>query len=269
MSEESGPKGSGRPVLERALAFKEKLKAGGIVHGAWISIPDPAVAEIMAGIGFDYVIFETEHSPWSLESLQTSVMAFNGSETVPIARVPWNDQVTIKRYLDLGIEGILAPMVRTPEEAAALVAACRYPPAGRRGFGPRRASGYYRDIDLYVERANDALFVMPQIEDIETVEQLDAFTAVPGIDAICIGPNDLSGTAGLLRQLGHPTVEAALDQIMAAGKAADTPVCLGINTPPERQQELVEKGVRMLLVTADLELLIRGGMAALAAAREA
>jgi 2-keto-3-deoxy-L-rhamnonate aldolase RhmA len=269
MSEESGFKGSGRAVLERALRFKDKLKRGGLVHGAWLTVADPAVAEIMAGIGFDYVIFETEHSPWSLESLQTSVMAFNGSETVPIARVPWNDQVTIKRYLDLGIEGILAPMVRTPEEAEALVAACRYPPKGRRGFGPRRASGYYRDIDLYVERANDAIFVMPQIEDIETVEQLDAFTAVPGIDALCIGPNDLSGTAGLLRQIDHPTVSAALDKIMAAGKALDLPVCLGINTPPERQRELVEKGVRMLLVTADLQLLIQGGLSALAAAREA
>ena len=269
MSEESGLTRSGRPVLERALRFKEKLRAGGIVHGAWLTVTDPVVAEIMAGIGFDYVIFETEHSPWSLESLQTSVMAFNGSTTVPIARVPWNDQVMIKRYLDLGIEGILAPMVRTPEEAAALVDACRYPPEGKRGFGPRRASGYYRDIDLYVERANDAIFVMPQIEDIATVDQLDAFTAVPGIDALCIGPNDLSGTANLLRQIDHPTVSAALDKIMAAGKAKNIPVCLGINTPPERQQELVEKGVRMLLVSADLELLIRGGLAALKAAREA
>jgi hypothetical protein len=93
-------------------------------------------------------------------------------------------------------------MVRTPDEVQALVDACRYPPVGKRGFGPRRASNYYRDIDTYMARANDAIFVMPQIEDMATIDQLDAFAAVPGIDALCIGPNDLSGTAG---SSGRPT----------------------------------------------------------------
>jgi 2-keto-3-deoxy-L-rhamnonate aldolase RhmA len=269
MSEETGLAATGRPILERTLRFKEKLKAGGIVHGAWLSLPDPAVAEIMASIGFDYVIIETEHSPWDLPSLQTAVMAFNGSQTVPIARVPWNDQVTIKRYLDLGIEGILAPMVRTPEEVKALVDACRYPPTGKRGFGPRRASNYYRDIDTYMARANDAIFVMPQIEDMATIDDLDAFMSVPGIDAVCIGPNDLSGTVGLLRQTTHPRIVEAIGKIKATAKARGLPVCMGVNTPPEQQAQLVAEGVRLLLVTADLELLIKGGTAALAAARNA
>ena len=138
----------------------------------------------MADLGFDYILFDTEHSPWNIEAVQTAVMAFRGSETVPMARVPWNDPVTIKRYLDCGIEGILSPMVRTPDEAEALVAACRYPPDGTRGFGPRRASNYYRDLKTYVERANDAIFVMPQIEDIKTVDMLDAFMNGAGLDAI-------------------------------------------------------------------------------------
>ena len=252
MSEESGFAATGRPVLERALNLKRKLSGNGVAYGAWLSLSDPAVCEIMADIGFDYVLFDTEHAPWDLEALQSAVMAFNGVQTVPMARVPWNDQVTIKRYLDLGIEGILAPMVRTPEEARALVAACRYPPAGRRGFGPRRASTYYRDIETYVARANEAIFVMPQIEDVRTVDVLDEFLATPGLDGICIGPNDLSGTAGLLGQLDHPTVAGALDAIMAGARTRGLPVCLGITTPPERTAELVEKGVRLQLVTADL-----------------
>ncbi|MEZ5862347.1 MAG: aldolase/citrate lyase family protein [Geminicoccaceae bacterium] len=269
MSEESFLGGSGgRPILERALRLKEKLKSGGHVIGAWLSVTDPTVAEIMAHAGFDYVLIETEHSPWSLDKLQTAVMAFNGSATVPMARVPWNDQVVIKQYLDLGIEGILAPMVRTPEEAAALVAACRYPPVGRRGFGPRRASNFYKDIDTYMARANDAIFVMPQIEDIATLERLDELVAVPGLDAICIGPNDLSGTAGLLRQTQHPTIKAALDRIIATAAAAGLPACLGVNTPPERQVELCRQGVRVLLATSDLDLLIRGAANAIAACRE-
>lgn len=269
MSEESGLGArAGRPILERTLRFKQKLRDGGHAIGAWLSVTDPAVAEIMASAGFDYVIIETEHSPWSLDKLQTAVMAFNGSETVPIARVPWNDQVIIKQYLDLGIEGILAPMVRTPEEAAALVAACRYPPVGRRGFGPRRASDYYKGIDTYMERANEAIFVMPQIEDVATVERIDEFVAVPGIDAVCIGPNDLSGTAGLLRQQQHPTVKGAIDRIIDTAAAAGLPACLGINTPPERQVELCRRGVRLLLATSDMDLLIRGAATALAACRE-
>lgn len=267
MSEKSGLGATGRPILERALRFKEKLRSGGVAYGAWVTLTDPAVLEIMADIGFDYILFDTEHAPWSIESLQTAIMAFKGSETVPMARVPWNDHVTIKRYLDLGIEGILAPMVRTPEEAQALVSACRYPPLGTRGFGPRRASTYYRDIEPYVARANDAIFIMPQIEDIKTVDMLDAYMAVPGLDAICLGPNDLSGTAGHLGQHDHPKVKSALDKIMATAKAKNLPVCLGITTPTEQQAAFIEKGVRLMLVTADLELLIRGGKAALEAAR--
>ena len=267
MSEAADLEQTTRPVLERALRFKERLRAGDVAYGAWMTLTDPAVAEIMADLGFDYILFDTEHSPWNMEALQTAVMAFRGSETVPIARVPWNDPVTIKRYLDLGIEGILAPMVRTPEEAKALVSACRYPPHGTRGFGPRRASNYYRDLATYVARANDAIFIMPQIEDIRTVDVLDAFMSVPGLDGICLGPNDLSGTAGHLGELDHPKVKGALDQVMATAKSRNLPVCLGITTPLEQQKALIEKGVRLMLVTADLELLIGGGKAALDRAR--
>jgi len=164
VSEEAGLDGTGDShVLRRTLAFKDKLRKGGVAIGAWLSLNDPAAAEIMGSVGFDYLIIDTEHGAWDLQPLQTSIMALNGTSTVPIVRVPWNDHVRIKQLLDLGVEGILAPMVRTVEECRALVDACRYPPAGRRGFGPRRASNYYRDIKAYETRANEAIFVMPQI----------------------------------------------------------------------------------------------------------
>jgi 2-keto-3-deoxy-L-rhamnonate aldolase RhmA len=116
--------------------------------------------------------------------------------------------------------------------------------------------------------ANDAVFVMPQVEDITTLDELDAYLAVPGIDAVCVGPNDLSGTMGLLRQTEHPTVRAAVARIYAAAKARDLPVCLGVTVPTEAMPALAEQGVRMLLATADLDLLVRGGMTALANARQ-
>ena len=256
-------------VLKRALMFKKKLRDGGAVVGAWLSFNDPAVAEIMGQTGFDFLLIDTEHGPWDLQSLQVTLMALNGTNTVPIARVPWNDHVRIKQVLDLGIEGIMAPMVRTPAEAKALVDACRYPPQGRRGFGPRRASNYYQNIGAYERRANDAVFVMPQIEDVATVEQLDDYLAVPGIDAVAIGPNDMSGTAGLFREPGHPTIKGAIDTIIEQASARDIPVCLGINTPAASQPEWVSRGVRVLLVTSDLELIAAGGRSALRATREA
>ena len=143
MSEAEGLDLSGDShVLRRALAFKDRLRKGGVAIGAWLSLNDPAAAEIMGTVGFDYLIIDTEHGAWDLQPLQTSIMALNGTDTVPIVRVPWNDHVRIKQLLDLGVEGILAPMVRTVEECRAFVDACRYPPVGRRGFGPRRASNY-------------------------------------------------------------------------------------------------------------------------------
>lgn len=261
--------GGDDPTLARTLAFKRKLRGGGTAIGAWLSLTDPVAAEILGRVGFDYIIIDTEHGAWDLQPLQTAIMALNGTATVPIVRVPWNDHVRIKQVLDLGVEGILAPMVRTVAECRALVDACRYPPVGKRGFGPRRASNYYRSLDAYVGRANDAIFVMPQIEDIATIGILDEFLAVPGIDAVAIGPNDMSGTAGLFRQTRHATITGAIDAIIAAASARGLPVCLGVNTPAAEQAKWASRGVRLLLATSDLELLAGGARSVLAANRDA
>ena len=192
MSEDNSlDRGEGSDVLLRTLDFKRRIAEGGVMLGAWLSLTDPVAAEIFGRLGFDFLVIDTEHGAWDLQPLQMAVMALNGPSTVPMVRVPWNDPVRIKQVLDIGVEGILAPMVRTVEECRALVAACRYPPAGTRGFGPRRASDYYRSIDAYTARANDAIFVMPQIEDIKTIGILDDFLDVKGTTR-AVGPNDMS-----------------------------------------------------------------------------
>ena len=271
MSESEGLQGGAGEwgSLRRVADFKRRLKAGQTMLGGWLSLTDPVAAELMSRSGFDYLFIDTEHGAWDLIALQTALMGFNGSPTVPIIRVPWNDHVRIKQVLDLGVEGIMAPMVRTVEECRALVRSCRYPPLGARGFGPRRASNYYRDLDAYVAAANDALFVMPQIEDIATLDVLDEFLAVPGIDAVALGPNDLSGTTGHFRQHHHPANVEAVNKILARAKAAGIPTCLGVNSKPADLPGLVEKGVKLLLLTADLELLAAGSAEALRRAREA
>jgi 2-keto-3-deoxy-L-rhamnonate aldolase RhmA len=271
VSEIEGLQSSGRGwgMLRRAQALKAKLRAGKAVIGGWLSLNDPVAAEILARVGFDFLIIDTEHGAWDLVTLQTTLMGFNGTDTTPIVRVAWNDHVRIKQALDMGVEGILAPMVRTVEECRQLVRSCRYPPQGARGFGPRRASNYYRNLDEYVAVANEAIFVMPQIEDVATLGTLDEFLTVPGIDAVAIGPNDLSGTTGFFRQHDHPANTGAIDKIIASAKAASVPVCLGVNSRPDEQRDLIARGVRVLLATSDVELLAGGALRSLAANREA
>lgn len=254
-------------MLEHALALKQRLRDGGVAVGAFLTLADPAVAEILAGAGYDWVWVDTEHAPWSLRDLQTSLMPFLRTTTVPIVRVAWNDPVRIKQVLDAGALGVVGPMVRDVAEAEALVAACRYPPVGTRGFGPRRASAWGRNIEPYMAHANDAIFVMPQIEDWRTAEIIDKVLAVPGIDGVAIGPNDLSGTVGVLRQHDHPKVKGAIDRILAAARTRGIPACMGIVTPPARIAELTAAGVRLVLVAADVGLLVGGFDRALAAAR--
>ena len=255
--------------LARVAAFKKRLKAGETTTGGWVTLPGPAAVELLARVGFDFLLIDTEHGAWDLIALQAALMGFNGSETVPIVRAAWNDHVRIKQLLDIGFEGIMAPMVRTVDECRALVRACRYPPLGARGLGPLRASNYYRDLDAYVSVANEAIFVMPQIEDVATVDVIDEFLAVPGIDAVALGPNDLSGTTGYFRQHAHPTNRSAIDKVIARAKAAGVPVCLGVNSKPGEQKELSLRGVRLLLAMTDFDLLARGAREALESSRSA
>jgi len=259
----------GGRVLARARAFKKKLEDGGTVIGAWLSITDPSVVEVFGSAGFDFVVIDMEHGGefGDLHPLKLALIALNGSETVPLVRVPWNDHVRIKQVLDLGVEGIMAPMVSTIEECKALVAACRYPPVGRRGSGPRRASNYYRDAVEYMAVANDAIFVMPQIENIATIPILDDFLAVPGVDAVAIGPNDMSGTAGVFGNRKHPKIEAAIEAICRAAGKRGLPVFDGLVTPVAEVADHVKRGMRIITVAGDMDLLVTGTRDVLKATR--
>ncbi len=247
----------------RVRKFKARLAAGETVIGAWLTIPELSVAEIMAGAGFDYVIIDAEHAPWTVGEIQVALAGFARSETVLLVRVPWNDQVAIKQVLDAGIDGLVCPMVRTVEEARNLVAACRYPPAGTRGFGPRRASDYYKRARDYAATANDELVIVPQIEDARFLRELEGILALDGVDAICLGPADFSGSLGRLLDWAHPEVASALDTVLATAKTKGVAVCTGIVVPPEAVPEWAAKGARMPLVAADSSLLVDGAAALL------
>lgn len=244
-------------MLTKSLSLKKRLHAGELTFGAWLSFSDMAVAEIMAGVGFDWVLIDTEHAPFTLESLACVLMAFDNRQTVPIVRVPWNDHVVIKQVLDLGAGGILIPYVCSVEEARHAVAACKYPPDGIRGFGPRRASDYYRETNEYIRLANEALIVAIQIEHGNGVKVARRILEVPGIDVVLLGLMDLSASLGLLGQLDHPRVVQAVEQVIAEAHRARVPVGIPIDAPPDVLSQWVVKGCEFVVVGEDHSFLRR------------
>src|SRR5258707_7137621 len=176
---------------------REKMRAGQPTLGCFLGLGSPNVAELLASAGFDWLVIETEHNGLDSAEVEHMLMAVNGTETVPLVRIPSSNPVFIQRALDMGAMGIVVPLVRTAAEAQAIVRATRLPPQGSRSWGPLRASRYTFDNEDYFNRANDNIMVALILETKEAVENLDAIAAVPGIDALYLGPWDLCLSLGL------------------------------------------------------------------------
>lgn len=251
---------------KRAPEIKQRLRDGGIVYSAWLTFGSPAIAELIAGSGFDVLLVDMEHTSLGLETLEAVIAAVGRWDPVTIVRVPGHDPVLIKRVLDIGIDGIMAPQVMSADQARSIVAAVKYPPLGRRGYGPRRASDFFRN-PTYFDQANAQTFVVVQIEHIDTIEVASEIAAVPGIDVLCLGPADLAVSCGLLHDQAHPTVQGALDRVFAAARERNLPLCLGRYERAEDQIGLVAKGARLVIASDDLVVLHTGLASHLAEAR--
>jgi 4-hydroxy-2-oxoheptanedioate aldolase len=191
---------------------------GGVVVNGWLSIPSSFSAEVMAHQGFDSLVVDMQHGVIDYQTAVTMLQAISTTSVMPLARVPWNDPALIMKILDAGAYGVICPMVNNRREAEQLVRTCTYPPRGYRSFGPVRAS-IYAGAD-YAQHANDTIVVMPMIETAEALEHLDEILSTPGVDAIYVGPADLSlalGCTPRLDQTDEPVVEA-LGTILAACK---------------------------------------------------
>ena len=197
--------------------LKEKLSEGKQCYGVWVSLEAPFCTEIMSGMGYDYLVFDTEHSPLDILTVQTLMQAMRDGCSTPLVRVWWNDIVAIKRALDIGAHGVIVPWINSREEAEAAVKATRYAPEGLRGCGPRRASLFDPD---YYETADKETTVICQIETSKAVENIEEIVAVDGVDATYIGPADLSASMGHLGEMTHPEVQAAIDRVYDVTKAA-------------------------------------------------
>ena len=175
----------------RSNTVREKVRNGQPTLGCFLGLGSPAIAELLAHAGCEWLLIEMEHNGLDMAEVEHMLRAMNGSETIPLVRIPSADPVFIQRALDIGAMGITVPMVRTAAEAQAIVRASRYPPEGSRSFGPLRASQYTVNYEEYFERANDNVLITLIVETAEAVENLEEIAAVPGIDVLFIGDFDL------------------------------------------------------------------------------
>lgn len=225
--------------------------------GMWVCSGSPLIAEIAAGSGVDWLLIDGEHSANTLESIQLQLQAVAAYPVTPLVRVPFNDAVLIKQFLDLGAQNIIVPMVSSAAEAEAAVAATRYPPLGVRGVGSALArSARWNRVDSYLQDAAEHTSLIVQIETAAGVAAAAEIAAVDGVDAVFIGPSDLAASLGHLGQQNHPEVVDAVRRTIAAVQGEDTFV--GVNAfDPAGAEAYVEAGVDFIAVGADVAMLAR------------
>ena len=236
--------------------MKQKLVSGELLIGSWLTFPDCGVAEIMAKAGFDWLTVDMEHSAIDLGQAQELIRVISLCEIAALVRLPANDAALAKRVMDAGASGVIVPMVNSADEARAAVAAVKYAPAGRRSVGLARAQGYGTQFEDYVGTANERSLVIVQIEHIEAVRNLEAILGVSGVDALMVGPYDLTGSMGIPGQFDRPEVAEALARILAVSRALNVPAGMHVVQPShEEVLERAAQGFRLIAYSVDFLLL--------------
>ncbi|MDO5603638.1 MAG: aldolase/citrate lyase family protein [Paracoccus sp. (in: a-proteobacteria)] len=239
--------------------LKQRLAAGECVRAAWAELGSPDAAEIMVLHGWPTIIIDGEHGIGDLETWVAMARAIEAAGGHAVLRVPHGDEALLKRVLDRGFRSIIVPMVNSAAAARDIAAACRYPGAGRRGYAAPivRGSGFGTVPDYARQAAARDLLLIVQCEHIDAVADLDAIMAVPGIDMVFVGPNDLAGSMDLLENLTAPALTEAFTQIEAA--AARNGCALGTIPGPGRTWAgLAQLGYRLIAGPNDVSLLIAG-----------
>ncbi|RUT30387.1 2-dehydro-3-deoxyglucarate aldolase [Arsenicitalea aurantiaca] len=241
------------------MDLKNRLKArlladGPALLGSWLLASSPSTAEALGHCGFDFLVCDMEHVPIDMAELVALLRAVGCTPAEPLVRVAWNDPVLVKRVLDAGARTIMLPFIETPEAAEAAIAATRYPPRGMRGVaGVHRASGYGAATD-YLARADEEICVILQLETPAAIARIEEIAAVPGVDALFVGPGDLSGAMGRLGQVGHPEVETLIAEAAARGSAIGKPMGI-VGFDPATVGRYLEHGYSFAAIGSDLTLM--------------
>ena len=236
--------------------IRDKWARGEVCIGTNVTLSDSTVVELLGEVGFDIVWIDMEHSAMTLDHCLNHVRTCRGVGVAPFIRVPSNDPVVVKPFLEMHPAGIIMPRISNVADAEQAVRSCRYPPRGVRGFGPIRGVRFSaRSTEDYLANVDAEILVILQIEHIDAVNQIEEILRIPGVDSIVPGPMDLSGTMGLLGQPGHPDVVAAIQRMLDAARAAGVPMGQSIGPDPEALRHWIDGGVSWLCSGGDWHLL--------------
>jgi 4-hydroxy-2-oxoheptanedioate aldolase len=249
----------------RENSLREIWAEGGAALGGWLTVPSSFSAEIMAHAGFDWVCVDMQHGMIDEEHMLQMLQGISSTETIPLVRVPRNEAGVIGKCLDAGAWGVIVPMVNSADEAKAAVAACRYAPVGIRSYGPLRAN-YYAGFN-YFSRANSEVLCIVMVETKVAVEKVDEITSVPGVDAVYMGPADLSVTLGLPPGPDNPdkSFVDALERVVDSCRRNG--VIPGIAGNADTAVKRLEQGFRLVEVASDAGLMALGAGRALSHVR--
>lgn len=242
--------------MKRNNIVKQKTMTGKPSVGSWNMIGHPFVTQILADAGFDWIVFDLEHGSFRFDQLASHCQLLEGKGIIPFCRLPGLQPEYFKWALDSGCQGVLVPLVRTKEDAEQSVRYSKYPPQGQRGIALTRVHGFGKTFDAYVDNANQETMVVLMIEHVEAVERIDEILGVPDVDAVFIGPYDLSGSMGLMGQLHHPKVEAACNRVKTAAIEKGIAAGLHIVEPlPGEVEQRIQEGYTLIAAGMDVTLL--------------
>lgn len=234
--------------------FRQDLIEKKRLIGCWASLASPISTEVLGYAGFDWLLIDGEHAPNDLQSIMLQLMALKDSPSAAVVRPQWLDAVLLKRLLDLGVYNFLMPFIESADQARAAVAATRYPPRGIRGIAVAQRSNQYGTCPDYFERIDDNISVLVQIESRAGLEAVDQIAAVDGVNALFVGPSDLSASLGHFGNPGHPEVQEAIRHVLDTARRHDKPV--GILSLAERDcQRYLDMGITCVAVGMDVVLL--------------
>ncbi len=246
------------------MSLKEKLKNNQLTIGSWITIANPAIVEIMATANFEWLVIDMEHTSIDLASAQILITTIQANGMKALVRVSKNEEVIIKRVLDMGADGVVVPMIKSGEEALEAISYIKYPPIGKRGVGLYRAQGYGTKFNEYKEWLEKEVVVIAQIEHIEAVRNIEEIILTDGIDGTIVGPYDLSGSMGYPGAFERDDVKEAIKSIELACKKHNKPYGFHvIESEPKRLQERIDEGCTFLAYSLDFFFLgdsARAGM---------
>ncbi|MCP4213890.1 MAG: 2,4-dihydroxyhept-2-ene-1,7-dioic acid aldolase [bacterium] len=236
-------------MTDKKISFKQKLKQGKPLVGPLQALASSEVTEILVGAGFDWLFVDMEHSVIDVPVMQRILQAAQRHKPC-VVRAPSHEEVWIKKILDADADGIIIPQVKTVAETENIIRMCKFPPEGGRSVGIARAHGYGMDFARCIAEANDFIAVIPQIEHIDGVNNIEDILKVKGIDAIFIGPYDLSGSMGMTGKVKSPEVLEAVDRVRKVCLEAGIPVGI-FTTEPEAVKGLAEQGYSFIALGID------------------